>query len=136
MSQQSRSAERFHGLLAFWIGIGLLIALAVIAGKMLTHPVPQLETIIASSSQPLKPGQPANNMAFPAVGAAIISFLLQLTVVLVLIITSSLIAGHGIKLYFAASGNAEPSPAPTSESAAPPAPPASPASTGSGDASQ
>ncbi|HEY3331212.1 MAG TPA: hypothetical protein VGK19_14380 [Capsulimonadaceae bacterium] len=128
MSKHSDPLGRTIGIVVFLIGIALLFLIAKVAFSMLNNPVPQLNAIISAASHPLKPGQAQTSVAFPAVGAAIVAFLLRLSLLLIGIIAGSIVAGKGIHLYFASASHTTTVALPTAATETGSAPSSSPAS--------
>ena len=98
--------------------IGLVMLLYVFwqSYQMLTHPVPGLVLPHAASTGAVTP-----SVDFGRMGAAVVSFLLNLLVLLVMTIVGSLIAARGVHLYHVASAptDALATPAATSPSSPP-----------------
>lgn len=87
-------AGQILGILVFLLGIGILIAVAVIAYNLFNA---------SGSALPVKPGAPAG--ATSQLGASAIHLLYRLALLLILCIAGSLVAARGLHLYFVATGS-------------------------------
>ncbi len=82
---------KWAGLITFFAGTVLLVAVFAMSLAMLSHPVPGLAQSLDASK-----GSQAD---LPGAGKAITTFLLKLAALFVMTIAASLIASKGIQLY-------------------------------------
>lgn len=102
MTKSGEPFGRTIGILVFLAGIGLLAIIFKEALAMLASPVPDLDAIVRSVSQPAKSAHVLQANPFPAVGAVVVAFFLKLALMFVGVVSGSIIASKGIHLYFTA----------------------------------
>lgn len=87
-------AGQVLGILTFLVGIGILVAVAVIAYNLFNA---------SGSALSVTPGSPAG--ATSQLGASAIRLLYRLALLIVLCVAGSLVAARGLHLYFVATGS-------------------------------
>lgn len=95
--RRDSAAGRVLGILVFLLGIGILVAVAVIAYNLFKA---------SGTALAVTPGSPAG--ATTQLGASAINLLYRLALLIVLCIAGSLVAARGLHFYFVATGSPVP----------------------------
>lgn len=95
--RKDSAAGRALGIMVFLLGIGILVAVAVIAYNLFNA---------SGSALTVTPGLPAGTTS--QLGASAIRLLYRLALLIILCIAGSLVAARGLHLYFVATGSPMP----------------------------